>query len=256
MKKKILVIVAVLVVLLIAGLVVAGLSLDGLVKRSVETVGPRFTKVDVKLDAVKLSLLSGGGEVNGLVIGNPEGFKTPHAIRVGSSRLVVQPASLMSDKVVVRVVRVEAPEITLEAGLNGTNLKKILNNLNETTGGGKDTTATPAPASNEPGKKLQVDDFLITGAKLNLNLTGVAAAGITLPDIHLTNLGQGPEGITGAELMKRVLTEVERVAAKVAAEHAGDLVKGASGLVKGLAGTNSAAAEQLGKGIGDLFKKK
>ena len=252
MKKIILGIVVALIVILVLGLVVVGLSLDGIVKRGVETVGPKLTRVDVKLDKVSLSLLSGGGDVSGLVVGNPEGFKTPHAISVGRSRLAVQPSSLLSGKIVIKMINVEAPEITLETGLNGTNLKKILDNLNETTAGG-DPTATK-PKSNEPGKKFEVDEFLITGAKLNFTVTGLGSQTATLPDIHLANLGKGPDGITSAELTKVVLTAIEKAAANYVAEHAGDIVKGATGLVKGL--TNNAAVGNLGKGLGDLLKKK
>ena len=253
MKKIILGIGISLIIVILIGLVWFGLSLDGIVKRGVETVGPKLTKVDIKLEQVRLSLFSGAGQISGLVVGNPEGFQTPHAIRVGSSTLVVQPASLLSGKIVIKTIKVEAPEITLETGLNGTNLKKILDNLGETTGG-TDTNAVAKPKPTEPGKKFEVDDFLITGAKLNFSVTGLGSQTVTLPEIHLTNLGQGPDGITSAELTKVVLTAIEKAAAKAAAEHAGDSAKGAVNLVKGL--TNNAAVGNLGKGLGDLLKKK
>lgn len=255
MKKIILGIGIAAVLLILIGLVVLAFSLDGIVKRGVETFGPKLTQTDVKLDQVSLSLLSGGGQINGLVIGNPAGFKAPHAISVGIARVVVQPGSLMSDKIVIRTVRVEAPEITLETGLNGTNLKKLLANLNEATA--SNNTNAPAAKASGPGKKLEVDDFLITGAKLDFTVTGLGSQTVTLPEIHLADLGKGPEGITSAELTKVVLTAIEKAAAKAVAENSGDLAKGAGNLVKGLAGkTNSAAVEKLGKGLGDLLKKK
>ena len=73
MKKAIIRIVIGLVVLLIAAVVIAGFSLGGIVKRGVETIGPKFTKVDIKLDKVGLSLFS--GSVKGLTGGknNPVG---------------------------------------------------------------------------------------------------------------------------------------------------------------------------------------
>ncbi len=257
MKKIILGGIVTLVLLLIVGLVVAAFSLDSLVKRGIETAGPKFTKVDVKLDEVKLSLLSGDGRLGGLVIGNPDGFKTPHAISLGTAQLAIQPSSLLSGKIVIRTVRVEAPEITLETGLNGTNLKKILANVQETTGGdgtnAPASPAAPAPKNESAGKKFEVGDFLITGAKLNFSVTGLGSQSVTLPEIHLTDLGKGTDGLTGAELTQQVLTAVEKAAAKVASESAGTIAKGATGLVKGLAGkTNSAALENLG----GLFKKK
>ncbi len=253
MKKVILGGLVAVVVLLVISVVVLGLSLDGIVKRGVETFGPKLTQVDVKLDKVSLSLLTGGGQIGGLVVGNPEGFKSPQAIRVGTASLVVVPSSLMSDKIVIRTVRVEAPEITLETGLNGTNLKKILANLNETTASTGPAKTPGAPASG-PAKKLQVDDFLIHGAKLNLIVTGLGSQTVPLPEIHLASLGQGPEGITSAELTRLVMHAIESATAKVAAEHSGDIAKS---LVKGLTGsTNTAAAEKIGKGLGDLLKKK
>jgi hypothetical protein len=256
MKKAIIRILIGLVVLLIAAVVIAGFSLDGIVKRGVETIGPKLTKVDIKLDKVGLSLFSGSGRVDGLVVGNPEGFKSPHAISVGSASLSLSPGSLLSDKIVIKSIKVDAPEITYETGAGGSNLKKILANLNETAGGG----GNGANAAAKPGKKLEVDDFLLTGAKLHLSLAGIAGATVPLPAIHLTGLGQGDAGLTSADLTKRVLAEIEQAAAKAAAESAGDIAKGATGLVKGLTGgTNNPvgeAASKLGKGVGDLLKSK
>jgi len=261
MKKMIVRILIGLVVLLIAAVVIAGFSLDGIVKRAVETVGPKLTKVDIKLDKVGLSLFSGSGRVDGLVVGNPEGFKSPHAISVGSASLSLSPGSLLSDKIVIKSIKVEAPEITYETGTGGSNLKKILANLNESSsGGGSNTNAAATTKDSGQGKKLEVDDFSLTGAKLHLSLTGIGSATVPLPAIHLTDLGKGDSGITGAELTKRVLSAIEQAAAKAAAESAGDIAKGATGLVKGLTGgTNNPvgeAASKLGKGVGDLLKSK
>jgi hypothetical protein len=249
-----------LVVLLVAALLVVGLSLDGIVKRGVETFGPKLTKVDIKLHKVALSLFSGSGQIDGLVVGNPEGFKTPQAISVGSASLALSPGSLLSHKIVIKYIKVQGPEITLEAGAGGSNLKKILANLNETSGGGgNDANAAAKPKEAGPGKKLEVDDFFLSGAKLHLSLTGLGSATVPLPDIHLTGLGKEDAGLTGAELTKRVLAAIEQAAAKAAADSAGAIAKGAGNVVKGLTGgTNNPvgnAAGKLGKAVGGLFKK-
>src|SRR5579864_2104169 len=105
--KKILVRICIGVLALII-VVALGLHffLDGAVKRGVETVGPKLTKVDVKLDGVHLSLLSGSGKLKGLVVGNPEGYKTPHAISVGTASLVLKPSTLFADKLVITSINV------------------------------------------------------------------------------------------------------------------------------------------------------
>jgi len=258
MKKVLLRIGIALVIIVIIAVVTIGLSLDGIVKRGVETFGPKLTKVDVKLDKVSLSILSGSGQISGLVVGNPEGFKTPHAISVGSASLSLSPGSLLSDKIVIKSIKVDAPEITFEGGFGGNNLSKILANLNEVTGGGG-TNAAAKPSEQKPGKKLQVDDFLITGAKLHVSLSGLmggSSVPVPLPDIHLTGLGSGPDGITAAELTKKVLTEIETSAAKAATEAAANLGKGATDAAKDATKAAGDAASKVGKGIGDLFKKK
>ena len=105
------------------------------------------------------------------------------------------------------------------------------------------------------GKKLEVDDLLITGAKLQLSITGIGSSTVPLPEIHLTNLGKGDAGVTSAELTKRVLAAVEQAAAKAAADHAGDIAKGATRLTSGATNAAAGAASKLGKSVGDLFKK-
>jgi hypothetical protein len=255
MKKLLIRLLLVVVILVVLAVVAVGFFLDGAIKKGVETFGPQIAKVDIKLDSVNLSILSGSGKIKGLVVGNPEGFKTPNAIKVGTASVSVVPGSVFSDKIVIKSIRVEAPEITYEGGLlGGDNLHKILDNVTAAAGGGNAATN----ASGKPAKKLQVDDFLITGAKVNVSLkgTGGFAAPITIPDIHLTSLGQGPDGITAAELTRKVLAEVSTDVAKAAVKVVGDIGKGA---VDAAGNVGKSATESVGKatkGITDLFKKK
>src|SRR5436190_19468882 len=107
--------IALIVLVLLAALAVHFL-LDSAIKRGVETIGPKVTKVDVKLNSVNLILLSGSGKLSGFLIGNPEGFKTPSAISVGSTSLALDPGALLSDKVGVKSIEVQSPVITFDTG--------------------------------------------------------------------------------------------------------------------------------------------
>jgi hypothetical protein len=244
------------IVLIVLALLAANLLLDGVVKRGIETIGSRVTKVNIGLDKVSLSLLSGSGAIKGLVVGNPEGFKAPQAIRVGSASLALEPRSLLSDKIVIKSIKVEAPQITFEYGLGGNNLGKILANVQ--SGGAAETNGTAKPSEKKAGKKLEVDDFDITGARVNVGLTRLGGRTVTvsLPDIHLTDLGKGPEGITGAELTKVVLSALEKSAIKAADTAVTDLGKGATELAKDLGKSSTGAVGKITKSLGDLFKKK
>jgi len=102
MKKIIVRILIGLAVLAIIAALAVHFLLDGAIKTGVETVGPKLIKVDVKLASASLSIFSGAGGVKGLVVGNPEGFKTPSAISVGTASLAVQPGSIFSDKIIAR----------------------------------------------------------------------------------------------------------------------------------------------------------
>jgi hypothetical protein len=243
-------VIIVLVVLLIVGLVIGFLSLNRIVKRGVETVGPAMAKVEVKVKDVDISPFSGAGKIQGLLVGNPPGFKSPSAVQVGAVGIKVEPRSLMGDKMIIRSIRMESPEITFEGDLSGNNLSKILENVQG--------TEEKAPATKEEAKaksrKLQVDEFVLAGAKVHVNspLLAGKTATVSIPDINLTNLGQGPEGITPAELTKLVLKQVIEGTVKSIGGNLGDLTKGAT---DGLKNISTNAVEGATKKIGDLFKK-
>ncbi len=264
MKKILLWIGIVIVALVILAVVGVAFFLDSAIKKGVEVAGPKLAQVPVKLDSVSLSLLSGSGKLKGLVVGNPEGYKTPSAIQVGTASLALQPGSLFADKVIIRSINLQGPQITFETDLKGNNLNKILSNVQNATGG---DNATPKP--NEPKetkqakatKKLQVDDFLISGGKINVSVTalGGRSATVPLPEIHLTGLGQGPDGITPAELAKRVLEAIEKEAAKASTSAVADLSKQATELGKNVTGSLSkgatGAVENVTKSLGGFLKK-
>ena len=182
-------VILVLFIILIVGLVIAFFSLDRIVHKGIETVGPAVAKVEVKVKNVHISPFSGSGKLGGLLVGNPPGYKSPSAIQVGSVAMKLEPKSVLGDKIVVHSLRMEAPEITFEGGPKDNNLNKILENVQG--------TEEKAPATKEEKKaqarKLQVDDFLLTGGKVHVNspLLGGKTATLPIPEIHLTGLGQG-----------------------------------------------------------------
>ncbi len=253
--KKVLALTAIVVVaLLVAGILAGLFFVNSLVKTGVETVGPKIAKVDMKLDGASISLFSGEGSLKGLVVGNPEGYKTPSAIQVGQVSVAIQPGSLLSDKVVVRRVSVESPEITFEGSLSGNNLSKIMENVQAFTA----TQSASAKTGEPKSKKIQVDDFQITGGQINLSMTllGGKAVRVPLPDIRLQNLGQGGDGITPGDLMEKVFKAVLEGTTKAVSGALGDVGKEAVGTVKDLGQGTGKEVEKVTKGIGDLFKKK
>jgi uncharacterized protein involved in outer membrane biogenesis len=251
MKKKMIIgiLVGLLAVAIIA-VIVVGFFLGDVVKAGMETVGPKVTQTSLTVGSVHVGILTGSAGINNLVLGNPDEYKAkaPNAITVGKAAVRLAPGSLLSDKIVIKSVEVREPEITFEGNpFGGNNLKKIQDNVNAFTAGlagAPDTNAAAKPAAPaKPGKKLEVDDFLITGAKVHFN-----GATLPLPDIHFSDLGKGPEGITAGDLINRVMGEITTGTIKAVAGSIGDAGK-AVGNQAGKIGSS------IGKSLGGLFGK-
>ncbi|MES1180606.1 MAG: AsmA family protein [Verrucomicrobiota bacterium] len=244
MKKKILLGIGLgFVAVILIVLIVAAFFLGDVIKAGVNTIGPKVTQTAFSVDAVHVMPLFGSVSLNDFVIGNPEGYTGTNAISVGKVAVSAAPFSVLSDKIVVKSIEVRSPEINFEGNpLGANNLKKIMDNVNAFTGATAkptDTNASAQTGAAKPAKKLEVDDFLITDAKVHFNGTT-----LSLPDIHLTNLGQGPDGITPAALVKEVLGQISTATLKAVAGSASDAGKAIGG-----------EASKLGKSIGGLFKK-
>ncbi|MCL4178888.1 MAG: hypothetical protein KJ072_14250 [Verrucomicrobia bacterium] len=225
--KRLLKLLILLVALVVAAAIGLTLFLDKGIKRAVEMVGPRLTQVDVRLERVSLSLLSGRVELEGLFIGNPGGYQSESAIELGSLVLAAEPRSFISDKVVIRTLSLNAPVVTFEGGLKDNNLRQILDSVHTATERLRSGDRPKDQADEDAQQKLQVDELIVTGGKVQvwMNLLGGRATAIDLPEIRLTNLGTGPEGITTAELtdrLLRIIIEKATVAAAGALAGSGD----------------------------------
>ncbi len=107
---------------------------------------------------------------------------------------------------------------------------------------------------------MEVDDLLITGARVHANLTGLIHGEITLPlpDIHLTGLGTGPGGITAADLTKQVLGEITTGTIQAIASSVANLGKDATGAARNILKNAASGVLQnsnaLGQGVDKLKK--
>jgi hypothetical protein len=268
--KLILGAIGLLLVVAVVAVLVVGLHLGDLVKSGMETVGPKVTKTTLTVDTVSLSLFAGSAGVKGLVLGNPEGYQALASIKAGNAAVSLAPGSVLSDKIVIHSIEVRAPEITFEGNpLGANNLAQILANIKGTTGDASQAGTNAAPASPaspaRPAKKLEVDDFLVTGAQVHANLTGVVnkELTLTLPDIHLTDLGKGPEGITVAELTQQVWSQITAATVKALVQDAANLGKdltnaarnAAAGVLQNSSNAVGENVDKLKKGLGGLLGK-
>ena len=198
------------------------LFLDGIVKQGIETVGTQVAKVEVKLDDVGVSVFTGKGALRGLQVANPKGYRAPQAVKVGQALVVLKPLSVFSGRVVIRSVVVQETEIHYEQRDGKANLDVIQANVE---------SALPDRDKTKPEKKLQIDSLVIRNAKVHVygDKSDEPPTVLTLNEIHLKDLGQGPEGITGAELTRKLTAAVIK-------DTLAAMVRGVTDRLKGLFG--------------------
>lgn len=241
------------VLIMVIGAVLLGSNLGKVIKTGIENFGPKMTQTSVTVNSVDLSPTSGSGSIRGLVIGNPAPYQEPFALRLSEVTLAIDPSSIISDKIVIKSLKIINPEITLEGGLSDNNLKKLLANVDAFS-----DLADPKAGASEKGdsttqKKLQVDEFLLSGAKVavKLNILGLGEVRptLTLPDIRLAQLGTGPEGITPVSLTRQIIGEIVAKTTSAISAQVGAMGKG--GLDKAAKALKGAT-----EGLKDIFKKK
>ncbi len=188
-------------------------------------MGTRVAQVEVRLDGAGVSLLSGQGALRGLRVANPAGYRSPHAVRVGQVQVALRPLSVFSDRVVVRSVVVQGPEIHYEKRGGKTNLDVIRANVE-----------SALTDKSKAGKKMQIDSLIIRDAKVYFyEKRDKPPRTLTLKEIHLQNLGRGPEGVTGAELAQKITDRVIQDTATAVAKVVGvGVAAGALGAVLGI----------------------
>lgn len=245
--KKLLIILGCLLALVVVAAVVASFFLGSIVTKGVNTFAPKITGTPVTLESARISPLSGAGTLNGLFVGNPEGWTGDKAFSFAKVHVSVQPMSLLGDHIVVKEVLIDAPEFVYETKFVSSNIKDLLANIEKNTGG-------PAPAEQpvtKDGKplKFEVKSFRLQNAKVTLGV-GPTAVTVPMPPIVLTDLGTKEGGITADQLASKVVTNILGNIGKAVASSALEV-----GGAAGSAATDAAsgAAKKAGEGIKKLF---
>jgi len=256
--KTLLKIGVVLVVLFIIAVAVVTSNLDKMIKAGVETVGPEITGTSIKLEGVDLSLLSGEGRLKGLVVGNPPGFQTERAFKLGDARVKVDLKSVLTDKLIIEEIMIDGPEITYEAGASGNNLNKIQENVAAfAKKAGVQGGAEPKAEKKEHDqKKVQINHFILKNAQVNASATMLKGKALTvsLPDIHLKDIGKESEGTTVGKASSEVFAAINASVVQAVTGSGKFLEKGVEAVGEAAKGLGS-DAEKAVEGLKGLFGK-
>ena len=207
MARRLLIPVGILVVILVTAVLYLGSNLDSIVKKSITKLGSDMTGVSVTVDKVEIALADRRGEIGGLVVDNPRGYKGPHAFQLGSIVLTLGSAAEGSDPVVIRELTIEAPDIVYDKGEKGSNIEAIQRNVDEyakanfTGDGAKDM---PKDTDKASAKRFIIESLQVRGGKIQL--VGREKV-IDLPTVRMRDVGKSRGGMTGGEIAGIVLKQ-------------------------------------------------
>ena len=197
-----------LIIVLILG--VLGFFLNSAIKTGIETMGPKMTGTPISLQEADLSLLSGRSQLEGLIVGNPKGFHTDHALKLGLVRVKTDLSSIISDTLVVEEILIESPEIVFEGNLSSNNIQQIRKHV-ETFSASDPQGHQGKEEDSTSKRKVQIHHLTIKNAKVKLSMSFLKGEGLSieLPDIYLKDIGKESSGATWQETTAQVLDKLE-----------------------------------------------
>jgi hypothetical protein len=270
--KKILIGLAVIILLVVGALVYVYVNLDSIVKSTIEEAGTRVTLADVTVDGVSIETTQNSAAINGLVVGNPDGFNSDYAFSLGNISVRLDGSTLTSDTIRIIEVVVESPSVIYELGNGSSNIATIQRNVEAfvqrvsgpTGAGGADADTSDDAAG---GTKIIIDNVYVRNGDVGVSAGFLQGKKLStkLPEIHLTDVGKEDGGATPAEVAGEILTAINSSVFKAVSnlnvdgllQGVGDLGKGVVGAVGGAASGGGTklkdGADALGGAVKGLF---
>lgn len=271
--KRLVLAAVVLVVLLAGGVMLLLSQVDRIAKVAIEKGGTFATGTQTTVNDVSIGLFSGKFGLSGLTIANPEGFKSPAFMSLGTGGVDLSLASLSGSTIEVPRFSLDTLEVNLERRDGKTNYGSILDSLKRLQGQGGATQ----PTSSGDETKLIINDLSLSNIVVKIDLTGGPQAvsdltrvtipidRITLSNVGKTGGGVAGTGVTVSELSSIVISAVlsaatEKGGSLIPADLLGDLNGRLEGLGKNLldmkvVAETQAKVEELGKKVIEDVKK-
>ncbi len=196
----------IIIVIMVLSLVAAGgvawlyLSLGPVIKAGIEKFGPEITQTSITVESVEVSPFTGSVKINNLVIGNPEGYQTDHALALPAVRFRLDVASLKTDTIVIEEIYIDSPEITYEVGFGNSNLTRIRKNIESFLPAREDK-------QDEFAKKTNIKSVVLKNGKISLSAKILLGRKVTveLPPMELVNINTASPVNAGAKVLGAVL---------------------------------------------------
>ncbi len=232
------------VVVVLVGVVLVSLVFWGghVIKHGVNAIGPQVLGVPVRLESARFYPWRGHVSLTGMTVGNPEGFHTESLFDLQHLEIDLNVKSLFTDTIIIERILIDAPQITLEAGVRGTNLGALLDQL-ESAIDSDEPEAKEAPEEEDVGKTVIIKELILADARAQVSATAMRGrvVPVQLGAMTLNDLGGEDRSIT------QIVTEVLKAVAGAvgnAVVGAGDLVgEGLQSVVAGAGALTGFAAD-------------
>ncbi len=149
-------------------LLMVQLFADRALKAGIEMGASRALKVAVEVSDVDLSVLGGSLGIKGLVINNPQGYQHKKLLELNRAKVKVDVASLMSDEIHIKQIKLDGMTLVIEQKGLTNNLKEIIDGL-----GRQDKPKTEEPEKQGKARQLIVDDLKITNVTVKVKMLPV-----------------------------------------------------------------------------------
>jgi hypothetical protein len=209
-------------------------ELDSVVASTIERQGSALTGTDVTVDGVNLALTAGRADLAGLTVGNPRGYETDYAVRIGTASVALDIGSLAGDVPVIE-------ELILDGALINAEQREAASNLTDIQ---KHATASSGePQVGQPGR-IVVQRFRVRNASVLVTSEHLSRPEeLPLKDIVVENIGSATGGVTYSDAAEAMLMPVLAAARTAAAER----LRSAAGEA-----VSEAAREELEEESGEL----
>jgi hypothetical protein len=217
MKELLLGIAAIGLLAITGGLWWAYNSLDTQVASAIRQYGQEITGVPVSLSGASISVVDGRAALRGLVVGNPDGFKTKHALSLSEISMTLDIGSLTTDVIRIKELTLVKPEVTYEYASTGSNLDVLQRNIERSITQPRDNQKKTQDS--ESSKKLVIEHLYIKNGTASVSaelLTGDAVS-VPIPDLHLRDIGKKSKGTSAGEAIRQIVGPlVQQVGTSVA----------------------------------------
>jgi AsmA family len=193
--------------LVIAG-VIGFLSLDRLVKRTIETQSTSSLRLRTTLNRARLSLFGGRLDLNRLRIASPPGFAAPHMLELGDVDVAVRYGQLRNDPIHVQSLALRQPRLVIEQSKGALNFRTAMDRL-----------PSGDRSSSEKPLKLVIDELTMQDAQVVIHpgMPGVRQEIVVpVPAIALKNVGSGGGAQNGAAIKEVAMVVITALAASAA----------------------------------------